>query len=72
MVEATTNLWANISNPSQLSLVQKRTQKSPTGDTIITPDMEISLQDLPSRSQQPEDFSHPFYWAPFTMIGNPW
>jgi len=24
------------------------------------------------REQEVSDLSHPFYWSPFTMVGNPW
>jgi CHAT domain-containing protein len=27
---------------------------------------------LPRELQQNQDFSHPYYWAAFTMIGSPW
>jgi CHAT domain-containing protein len=27
---------------------------------------------LPPELQQNQDFSHPYYWAAFTMIGSPW
>lgn len=27
---------------------------------------------LPSELRQDQDFSHPYYWASFTMIGSPW
>ena len=36
----------------------------PSGETIVSiPELEESGQ---------WDFSHPFYWSAFTMIGNPW
>ena len=57
---------------AQLNLLQKKVYKSEDGRNIITPEMEISLEGLPKNSRFSEDFSHPFYWAPFTMIGNPW
>ncbi|MEQ9671623.1 CHAT domain-containing protein [Coleofasciculus sp. G2-EDA-02] len=27
---------------------------------------------LPSELPQSQDFTHPYYWASFTMVGNPW
>ncbi|MBF2057227.1 MAG: choice-of-anchor L domain-containing protein [Cyanobacterium sp. T60_A2020_053] len=57
---------------AQLSMLTGDTAKSADGEIITTSNKEISLADLPPVSRQGEDFSHPFYWAPFTMIGNPW
>ena len=57
---------------AQLNLLRGETRKTDDGDTIVTPSVNISLGELPEVSQQSEDFSHPFYWAPFTMIGSPW
>ncbi len=40
------------------------------GGEIITPRGGLSLpSDVPIR---PEDLSHPYYWAAFTMVGSPW
>lgn len=33
--------------------------------------MDIKVQ-LPSSGSKDENYSHPFYWAGFTVIGNPW
>jgi CHAT domain-containing protein len=57
---------------AQLNMLYQRVYKTQTGDAIITPKRQVSLQSLPAESRYAEDFSHPFYWAPFTMIGNPW
>jgi CHAT domain-containing protein len=57
---------------AQLNMLKRRTYKTEDGNQIVTPELEISLQGFPVNSRQSEDFSHPFYWAPFTMIGNPW
>jgi CHAT domain-containing protein len=27
---------------------------------------------LPSELPQSQDLTHPYYWASFTMVGNPW
>ena len=36
----------------------------------------IGQQDLPLSDEllasETSNFTHPFYWSPFTMIGNPW
>ena len=53
-------------------MLKGKTYKSEDGSQIINPEMEISLKNLSQTAQQPEDLSHPFYWAPFTIIGNPW
>jgi CHAT domain-containing protein len=57
---------------AQLNMIQGKVYKTPQGSEIVTPNLNLSLTDLPPRSQQPEDFSHPFYWSPFTLIGSPW
>ncbi|MGI0481643.1 CHAT domain-containing protein [Geminocystis sp. CENA526] len=57
---------------TQLNMLNGKVRKSDDGNTIITPNMSVSLEGLPEESRQREDFSHPFYWAPFTLIGNPW
>ncbi|MDW8463284.1 MAG: CHAT domain-containing protein [Geminocystis sp.] len=57
---------------AQLALLKGKVRKSEDGKKIITPQLQISLEGLPEGALIPEDLSHPFYWAPFTMIGNPW
>lgn len=57
---------------AQLNMLTGKVYKSDDGNKIITPQQEVSLETLPENSRQKENFSHPFYWAPFTMIGNPW
>ena len=34
-------------------------------------DVEVNLPEI-TLPEQAQDFSHPFYWAGFTVIGNPW
>ncbi len=34
-------------------------------------DFKVDLTDIISETQT-QDFSHPYYWAGFTLIGNPW
>lgn len=57
---------------TQLNMLNGKVYKSDDGNTVITPNKSVSLEALPEDSRQPEDLSHPFYWAPFTLIGNPW
>ncbi|WP_373481196.1 CHAT domain-containing protein [Geminocystis sp.] len=57
---------------TQLDMLTGKIYKTEDGSKIITPKSEVSLEGLPETSRQKEDFTHPFYWAPFTMIGNPW
>jgi len=57
---------------TQLDMLTGKIYKTDDGSKIITPKSEVSLEGLPETSRQKEDFTHPFYWAPFTMIGNPW
>jgi CHAT domain-containing protein len=57
---------------TQLNMLNGKVYKSEDGNTIITPNMSVPLDGLPEETRQREDFSHPFYWAPFTLIGNPW
>jgi filamentous hemagglutinin family protein len=54
----------NLSQNSQLS------EQNLLGTEIQSPTLESKPISPPERSQL--DFSHPFYWAPFTLIGNPW
>ncbi|RMD69425.1 MAG: CHAT domain-containing protein, partial [Cyanobacteria bacterium J149] len=57
---------------AQLNLLRGKVYKAEDGNFIVTPNLSVSLEGLPENSRQRENFSHPFYWAPFTMIGNPW
>ena len=34
-------------------------------------EVEVNLPEI-SLPEQEQDFTHPFYWAGFTVIGNPW
>jgi filamentous hemagglutinin family protein len=38
------------------------------GGVDLTPKLATALQ----QQKIPANFSHPYYWAPFTMIGSPW
>ncbi|AFZ52811.1 CHAT domain-containing protein [Cyanobacterium aponinum] len=67
-----TTTKAEALRQAQLDMLKGKVYKTSDGNTIVTPNLDISLEDLPDTSRFPEDFSHPFYWAPFTMIGNPW
>jgi CHAT domain-containing protein len=37
---------------------------------LVTTDGKLNLP--PNSLQKDQDFSHPYYWSSFTMIGNPW
>jgi filamentous hemagglutinin family protein len=52
----------------QLNMLKQRILKQ--GNEIRTPRGNIILS--PESAQYQEDLSHPFYWASFTIIGNPW
>ena len=59
---------ANALQKAQLSLLRGETHIS--NNALNTSQENISLPEewgLPTA-----DFSHPFYWAGFTMVGNPW
>ena len=34
-------------------------------------DVAVDLAQI-SSAEQNQDFTHPYYWAGFTLIGNPW
>ncbi len=53
---------------AQRDLLNKRIRQQ--GNQLITPEGNIPLPEVDTKVQ--EDLSHPFYWAPFTMIGSPW
>ena len=59
---------------AQLNLLKGNVYKTKdeTGASLRTPELQVPLDRLPEDTQVEEDLSHPFYWAPFTMIGNPW
>jgi CHAT domain-containing protein len=40
---------------------------SSRGNIILPPEIAAELQ-----KQIGNNLAHPFFWAPFTMIGNPW
>lgn len=66
------NTKAEALRQAQLALLKGKVRKTEDGKKIITPQLQIPLEGLPEEALIPEDLSHPFYWAPFTMIGNPW
>ncbi|MEL7521277.1 MAG: CHAT domain-containing protein, partial [Cyanobacteria bacterium J06553_1] len=58
---------------AQLSLLRGSTRIE--GNQLITQQGTTTLpQELTNQLTQQEnvDFSHPFYWSSFTLIGNPW
>jgi filamentous hemagglutinin family protein len=48
----------------QIHLVDGQLQGLPTGEPITLPPEFAELDSI--------DFSHPYYWSAFTMVGNPW
>jgi CHAT domain-containing protein len=48
----------------QIHLVNGQLQGLPNGETVTLPPDFAELDDT--------DFSHPYYWSAFTMVGNPW
>ncbi|NCS05095.1 MAG: CHAT domain-containing protein [Microcystis aeruginosa G13-07] len=54
---------------TQVNMIEGRTRLD--GGQIINAQGEVTL---PSElaNAEPPDLSHPYYWAPFTLIGNPW
>ena len=41
------------------------------GKQIMGLDVEVNLSSI-TTAEQDQDFTHPYYWAGFTVIGNPW
>jgi CHAT domain-containing protein len=55
---------------SQAQMAMLRGEVSQTGDRLISSNFTIALP--PALANLPQqDLTHPFYWAGFTMIGNP-
>lgn len=52
---------------AQVSLLEQ--QVFVEGNQVRGMDVVVKL---PDSSQKDENYSHPFYWAGFTVIGNPW
>ena len=65
----TTPIKAEALRQSQLAML--RGQVRIEEDQLRTSTMSIPL---PPELYQPKekDFSHPYYWSGFTLIGNPW
>lgn len=54
---------------AQINLLQKKVFLE--GNSIKGVGVEVDLPPT-TATETPRDFSHPFYWAGFTIIGNPW
>ncbi|MEM8637913.1 MAG: CHAT domain-containing protein [Cyanobacteria bacterium P01_G01_bin.54] len=54
---------------AQLSLLRGETRVA--AGRLITPTHEFPVDAALARAEAP-DFSHPYYWSAFTMIGSPW
>lgn len=62
-------LRSNSLQKAQLSLLRGETHISNNVLTTSQHKLELPVEwDLPAVA----DFSHPFYWAGFTIVGNPW
>jgi len=54
---------------AQLNLLQGKAIVE--NEQIIGLDVEVNLPSI-SADEQNQNFTHPYYWAGFTVIGNPW
>ncbi|MEL6929195.1 MAG: CHAT domain-containing protein [Cyanobacteria bacterium J06600_6] len=54
---------------AQLNLLQGKAIVE--NEQIIGLNVEVNLPTI-TAAQQNQDFTHPYYWAGFTIIGNPW
>lgn len=54
---------------AQINLLQKKVFIE--GNSVRGIGVEVDLPAI-STAAAPQNFSHPFYWAGFTIIGNPW
>jgi CHAT domain-containing protein len=54
---------------AQTAMIEGKVRKE-NGQIIYEHGTTIDLPEASARGE--EDFSHPFYWAPFTLIGSPW
>ena len=54
---------------AQLSLLRGETRVM--GGQLITPTRQFPVDAALAQAEAP-DFSHPYYWSAFTMIGSPW
>ncbi|PSF31692.1 hypothetical protein C7H19_22400 [Aphanothece hegewaldii CCALA 016] len=54
---------------TQVDMIQGRISQQ--GGQIVNPQGQINLPPELAGAEPP-DLTHPYYWAPFTLIGNPW
>ncbi len=63
----TAPIKAEALQQTQIAMITKKIQYEK--GQIISPRGHIPL---PENHINPLDFSHPFYWAAFNLIGSPW
>ena len=64
-----TTIKAEALRKAQMKMLQRKVFVE--GTTIRGLAVEVNLPDTMSQTE-PRDFSHPCYWAGFTIIGSPW
>ena len=64
-----TNIKAEALRKAQMRMLQQEVFVE--GSKVRGSAVEVDLPDTIVQAQA-QDFSHPFYWAGFTLIGNPW
>jgi CHAT domain-containing protein len=55
----------------QAQLAMLRNQVRLSGGKLQTASIELTVPPELAKLEN-QDFSHPYYWAGFTMVGNPW
>ncbi|NJL00396.1 MAG: CHAT domain-containing protein, partial [Spirulinaceae cyanobacterium SM2_1_0] len=55
----------------QAQLAMLRGEVRVVGDELVTPTQRWLLPEV-LRGQGDRDFTHPYFWSSFTLIGNPW
>jgi CHAT domain-containing protein len=55
---------------AQISMIRGQVQMS--GSHVVSPNGQVSLALEHNGTGSNENFSHPYYWAGFTLIGSPW
>jgi CHAT domain-containing protein len=63
-----TPIKAEALRQAQVDVIEGRVKK--VGGQIINTRGNLILPEESAETE--EDLTHPFYWAPFVLIGNPW
>lgn len=67
----TAPIKAEALKEAQVAMIEGRVTS--LSDEIVTTWANIPLpENLASEENEDTDWSHPYYWAPFTIIGSPW